>query len=113
MSDSADARTPTTVGEPPPFARTAEEVLSDAGSDAGSGLSAAEAAARLVAHGPTAIAAEAPPSPLAVAAVRLRDQMNRMLVAVLVVSLLIGEVSTGVLVGLLVVLNIGLGPGRS
>ena len=40
---------------------------------------------------------------------QLRDPMNLMLVAVVVVSLLIGEVSTGVLVGLLVVLNIGLG----
>ena len=35
--------------------------------------------------------------------------MNIMLVAVVVVSLLIGEVSTGVIVGLLIVLNIGLG----
>jgi Ca2+-transporting ATPase len=93
----------------PPYALSAQEVLSAAGSDGTSGLSAAEASARLASHGPNAITAEKPPSPWALAAVQLRDPMNLMLVAVVVVSLLIGEVSTAVLVALLVVLNIGLG----
>ena len=57
------------------------------GSDGGSGLSAAEAVARLTSHGPNAITAERPPSPWAIAAVQLRDPMNLMLVAVVVVSL--------------------------
>ena len=35
--------------------------------------------------------------------------MNLMLVAVVVVSLLIGQVSTGVIVGLLILLNVALG----
>ena len=46
---------------------------------------------------------------LAVAALQLRDPMNLMLVAVTVVSILIGEVSTGLMVALLVVLNVVLG----
>ena len=39
----------------------------------------------------------------------MRDPMNLMLVAVVVVSLLIGEFSTGLIVALLIALNIGLG----
>ena len=49
----------------------------------------------------------------AVAAQQLRDPMNIMLVAVVVVSLVIGEVSTGVLVALLILLNVVLGTRRS
>ena len=109
MSDSHAAAAPTTAEGVPPFANTVDVVLAAAGSDAGSGLSATEAAARLASHGPNAITAEKPPSAGAIAAGLLRDPMNLMLVAVVVVSLLIGEVSTGVLVALLVVLNIGLG----
>ncbi len=45
----------------------------------------------------------------AVALQQLRDPMNLMLVAVTVVSFLIGEVSTGIVVGLLIVLNVVLG----
>ena len=93
----------------PPFASSAEDVVAQAGSDATAGLSAAEAAARLASHGPNAIAAEKQASGWAIAAAQLRDPMNLMLVGVVIVSVLIGEVSTGVLVGLLVVLNIGLG----
>src|SRR6478672_6906594 len=109
VSDSQAAAAPTTAEGVPPFANTVDVVLAAAGSDAGSGLSATEAAARLASHGPNAIIAEKPPSAGAIAAGLLRDPMNLMLVAVVVVSLLIGEVSTGVLVALLVVLNIGLG----
>ena len=107
----SDTRASTTEGAtgPPAFALPADQVLRAMGSDGGSGLSAAEASARLTSHGPNAITAERPPSPWAIAAVQLRDPMNLMLVAVVVVSLVIGEVSTAVLVALLVVLNIGLG----
>ena len=103
------AAVPTTAPEAPPFARTAEDVLSAAGSDATAGLTAAEAATRLANHGPNEITAEKPPSPWVLAAQQLRDPMNLMLVAVVVVSLLIGEVSTAVIVGLLIALNIVLG----
>src|SRR6478735_2971552 len=95
--------------ETPPFALDADEVVAAAGSDTDSGLTGAQVASRLAAVGPNAIAAERPPSVWAVAASQLRDPMNIMLVAVVVVSLAIGQVSTGVLVGLLIVLNVVLG----
>ena len=110
MTDSPAPDTSTSPQEaPPPFARTAEEVLAATGSDATGGLSAAEAARRLASHGRNEITAEKPPSPWVVAALLMRDPMNLMLVAVVVVSLLIGEVSTAVIVGFLILLNIGLG----
>src|SRR4029079_16940591 len=78
-------------------------------SDPLNGLTAAAAASRLTRYGPKQITAEKPPSVWAVALVQLRDRMNVMLVAVTVVSFLIGEVSTSVIVGLLIVLNVVLG----
>ncbi|WP_328474114.1 cation-transporting P-type ATPase [Actinoplanes sp. NBC_00393] len=77
--------------------------------DATQGLSLTEAAARLSRYGPNAIAAEKPPSALTVAAKQLRDPMNIMLIAVVVVSLLIAEWSTALIVALLVLLNVVLG----
>ena len=93
----------------PPYAAAADRVVAEAGSDAERGLSGEEAARRLVSSGPNKVAAEEAPSALKVAAVQLRDPMNLMLVAVVAVSLLIGQVSTGVIVGLLIVLNVALG----
>ena len=84
-------------------------MVAAAGSDAASGLTEDEAASRLATYGPNEIAAEKPPSGWAIAASLLRDPMNIMLIAVVVVSLLIGEVSTGVIVFLLILLNLGLG----
>jgi Ca2+-transporting ATPase len=92
-----------------PYARTADEVVTGAGSDVELGLTGPEAANRLATYGQNGIAAEQPPSVWAVAGLQLRDPMNIMLVAVVVVSLLIGEVPTGVIVGLLILLNVGLG----
>jgi magnesium-transporting ATPase (P-type) len=77
------------------------------GSDETVGLT--EAAARLSRHGANQISIEKPPSVWAVALGQLRDPMNIMLVAVAVVSLVIGEVPTALLVALLVVLNVVLG----
>ena len=92
-----------------PYARTADEVVTGAGSDVELGLTGPEAANRLATYGQNGIAAEQPPSEWAVAGLQFRDPMNIMLVAVVVVSLLIGEVPTGVIVGLLILLNVGLG----
>ena len=100
---------PEAPGAPPAYSREASEVTAELGSDATNGLTSAEAASRLTTGGPNAIAAEKPPSMLAVAALQLRDPMNLMLVAVTVVSFLIGEVSTGLMVALLVLLNVVLG----
>jgi len=93
----------------PWFAQDAGRVVAAMDSDAERGLSVAEATARLSRYGPNQIAREKPPSVWAVALQQLRDPMNIMLVAVVVVSLLIGEVSTGIVVGLLILLNVVLG----
>ena len=65
--------------------------------------------ARLTRDGPNRIVGEKAPSVWAVALGQLRDPMNIMLVAVAIVSLAIGEVSTAILVAVLVVLNVVLG----
>src|SRR6478672_8455265 len=109
MSESGIAAWSTDGAEVPPYLLRAEEVVAATSSDAVSGLAAAEAASRLTAYGPNEIAAERPPSIWVVAAMQLRDPMNIMLIAVVVVSLLIGEVSTGIIVALLILLNLTLG----
>ncbi|MGZ8746424.1 MAG: cation-translocating P-type ATPase [Mycobacterium sp.] len=93
----------------PAYALDAADVVSSVGSDVASGLTAVEAAVRLTTYGPNQITAEKPPSAVKVALTQLRDPMNIMLVAVTIVSFAIGEVSTGIIVGLLIVLNIVLG----
>ena len=109
MSETGPAATLSTDTETPPFVLTVDEVLSAAGSDAGAGLTSADAASRLSTHGPNEIYAEKPPTAWFIALNQLRDPMNIMLVAVVVVSLVVGQVSTGVIVGLLIVLNLALG----
>jgi Ca2+-transporting ATPase len=80
--------------------------------DASTGLSSDEAARRLREHGANSIPKEPPPSGWAIALTQLRDPMNIMLVAVAVISLLIGEVGTGLMVGSLVLLNVALGTNQ-
>jgi Ca2+-transporting ATPase len=91
------------------FSESPESVLSQMGTSLETGLSSAEASSRLAAVGPNVIVSEPPPSTLQLALAQLRDSMNLMLVAVSIVSILIGEVGTGLLVGLLVVLNVVMG----
>ncbi|HET6690749.1 MAG TPA: HAD-IC family P-type ATPase, partial [Miltoncostaeaceae bacterium] len=93
----------------PPHALEGADVAAALGADAAAGLGSAEVATRLGEHGPNAIAAEKPPSVWEIALVQLREPMNLMLIAVVVVSLIIGEVSTAVVVGLLILLNLVLG----
>src|SRR4029079_7072372 len=59
--------------------------------------------------GPNEITGEAPPSLWAIALGQFRNPMNIMLVVVAIVSVAIGEVSTGIIVGLLILLNVVLG----
>jgi Ca2+-transporting ATPase len=91
------------------YARPAADVAVAQGVDPDQGLTSAAASERLAQHGPNRITAEKPPSVWAVALGQLRDPMNIMLVAVTIVSFAIGEVSTGILVALLIVLNVVLG----
>jgi Ca2+-transporting ATPase len=93
----------------PPYACDAIAVVGAAGSNPDAGLTQAEAASRLSTYGMNEIVSEKPPSVWAVALRQLRDPMNIMLVAVTVVSILIGQVSTGILVALLILLNLALG----
>jgi Ca2+-transporting ATPase len=102
------------AGEPPDEARTwfAQDpaaVLAAFDTDGDQGLTDAQAADRMLRHGPNRITGEKPPSPLAVAFEQLREPMNIMLIAVTAVSFVIGEVSTGIIVALLILFNIVLG----
>jgi Ca2+-transporting ATPase len=95
--------------KPPPYAREAAQVVAALGSDSTSGLAVGEAATRLSRYGANQITSEKPPSTWEVALQQLRDPMNIMLVAVAVVSLVIDQVPTAIVVALLVVLNVLLG----
>ena len=97
------------LSDRPAYLRDVEDVVSEMGSDSSLGLTAVEASARLSQSGPNEILGEPPPSVWAVALGQLRDPMNIMLVAVVAVSVAIGEVSTGLIVALLILLNVVLG----
>ena len=77
--------------------------------DPDNGLSHEEAASRLAEYGRNEIASDPPPSLLQVAWGQLRDPMNLMLVVVTLISFGIGQVSTGMVVAFLVVVNIVIG----
>lgn len=94
------------------YDEASEAVVAALGSDAERGLDAGEAQRRLVEVGPNAIASEPPPSRAMVALAQLRDSMNLMLVAVAIVSVVIGQISTGILVGALVVANVMMGTSQ-
>lgn len=93
----------------PWHAQSAESVLAALTSDQESGLSAEDVVDRRRQHGPNEIASTPPPSMWSIALAQLRDPMNLMLVAVAVVSIVIGEIPTAIVVAVLVVLNIVLG----
>ena len=106
---SADVVGAKVAGTPPPYAVEAAEVAAGLGSDLDAGLSASEASSRLSRYGANRITGEKPPSLVKIALSQLRDAMNIMLIAVTVVSFAIGQVSTGVIVALLILLNVVLG----
>src|SRR5262249_9153784 len=108
------AETPARIGPSdgdavPAYSRPADQVVVALDSDATTGLSPAEAASRLTQYGPNQITSQKPPSIWEVALGQLRDPMNIMLVGVTVVSLVIDQVPTGIVVALLVLLNVLLG----
>ena len=93
----------------PPFARAASDVVAELGSNADSGLTAGEAADRLSRYGRNQVTSEKPPSVWSIALGQLRDPMNIMLIFVTAAGLVIGEVSTALVIALLVALNVVLG----
>ncbi|GAA4476061.1 cation-transporting P-type ATPase [Rhodococcus olei] len=78
-------------------------------SDPLAGLTGTDAEERTRRYGTNEIAAEPSPSIWATALRQLRDPMNLMLVAVAVVSIVIGEIPTAIVVAALVLLNVVLG----
>lgn len=92
----------------PPYARDPGAVANDLRCDPAEGLSAQEAQGRLSRFGPNAITAQKAPSIVMLALAQLRDPMNIMLVAVVAVSVIIGQWSTAIIVGLLIAVNISL-----
>lgn len=86
-----------------------ESVVSALESDSTGGLSSAEIDDRRTRFGDNVIAAEPAPSVAALVLLQLKDPMNLMLIAVVIVSLVIAEVSTALVVAALVVLNLVLG----
>lgn len=109
---TVDASAATSANDPLWYTRDTADVLAALGTDGERGLTQTEAAKRLADHGPNAIAAEKPPSVWQVSLSQLADPMNVMLVIVAVISLLIGQVSVGIVVGALVVLNVFLGASQ-
>ncbi|QSE91598.1 cation-transporting P-type ATPase [Rhodococcus pseudokoreensis] len=91
------------------YAQDADAVVAATASDRQSGLTAGEADERRRRHGPNEIASEPGPSAWAIALAQLKDLMNLMLVAVAIVSVVIDEVPTAIIVAALVVLNVVLG----
>ncbi|MEA3501776.1 MAG: cation-transporting P-type ATPase, partial [Actinomycetota bacterium] len=86
-----------------------DEAIVRLSTDAQNGLSESEAKSRLEQYGPNELHAEAPPSVWRIALAQVLDPMNLMLLIVAIVSLLLGEVSTAILVAALVLLNVVMG----
>jgi Ca2+-transporting ATPase len=91
------------------YALGVDEVVNSFASNLELGLTDEVAAKRLIEYGPNELRSEPPPSPFKVALGQVVDPMNLMLVAVAVVSLVIGEISTGILIAALVLVNVVMG----
>ncbi|MGW0174877.1 cation-translocating P-type ATPase [Rhodococcus sp. NPDC003322] len=98
-----------TPPSPPWHTQEADAVVTALSSDLRAGLTTADATERTQRYGVNEIAAEPSPSLWATALRQLRDPMNLMLVAVAVVSFVIGEIPTAIVVAALVLLNVVLG----
>ena len=76
------------------------------------GLDRDEAARRLQQYGPNSISAEPSPSLFAVMRVQVANPMNIMLLIVAAASFAIGQIGTGILIGLLALLNVTTGANQ-
>ncbi|MBS9373644.1 cation-translocating P-type ATPase [Rhodococcus sp. B50] len=91
------------------YATDSADVITALSSDERSGLTTVVADERRRRFGPNTIVSEPAPSMWAIALRQVRDPMNLMLIAVTVVSIVIGEISTALVVVVLVALNVVLG----
>src|SRR5690348_17230558 len=109
MAVQADTRgQPATAGQNW-YARSPEEVTADLGVEPAAGLSAARAAELLAANGPNALPEEKPPPGWRRYLDQYRSYMQIILIVAAIVSLLIKEWSTGILLLALTVLNAVIG----
>ncbi|MGR0319383.1 cation-translocating P-type ATPase [Agromyces sp. ZXT2-3] len=83
-----------------------DDAVAEARSDAARGLADADAAARLADVGPNALVSAPPPNAWRIALGQVGQLMTLMLIAVAIVSLLIGQVSTAIIVAILVLYNV-------
>ena len=88
------------------YAMSTEDAVERVEGDLANGLGASEVAARLDRYGRNEVATEPPPTLWALARDQLTNPMNIMLVIVCVASFVIGEVSTGMVIGVLVLVNV-------
>ncbi len=100
---------PGAATEPAWYGLDPTAVISAFGTDAVAGLTARDADARRERFGANEIVSEPAPSAAMIALAQLKDPMNLMLIAVAVISVVIGEIPTAVIVGALVLVNIVLG----
>ena len=91
------------------YARSPDEVAADLGVEPATGLSVARAAELLAANGPNALPEEKPKPGWRRFLEQYRSYMQIILIAAAIVSLLIKEWSTGILLILLTVLNAVIG----
>ncbi len=94
------------------YSLSATEVASRLTVDPAQGLSDDEAQRRLATYGPNQIATEPPPTLWATAKGQLANPMNIMLLVVAVASLAIGQIATGIVVGVLVLFNVVMGTNQ-
>jgi P-type Ca2+ transporter type 2C len=109
MAVQADAQQGSTARGKAWYARSPEETAAGLGVSPATGLSAARAAELLAANGPNALPEEKPEPGWRRLLEQYRSYMQIILIAAAVVSLLIKEWSTGVLLLLLTVLNAVIG----
>ena len=92
-----------------PHALGAAAVLTALGTDPGRGLDAAEAARRLEADGPNALAEHAGPSPWRVLAGQLKNILVVILLVAIVLSLALGHLVEAIAIGVIAAFSVGLG----
>ena len=110
MTEIAEPQTTTTATPPTRWwALDPEAATAQLDTDPATGLSSAEVTARRERYGSNTLTAQAAPSVWSVVFQQLRDPMNIMLIAVAAVSAAIGQGSTALIVGFLVVINVVIG----
>lgn len=104
--------TEATAEASPPWWAMGPTEVADALGVAGEGLSTTTASERLERFGPNQLTAAKSATLLQLALKQVLDPMNLMLIGVTVISAVIGQVSTAIMVGLLVVFNVWSGANQ-